>query len=84
MVGSYYFAAIISLGFVIVHTFSMIVAFNGFTDGRKVDQVMVPAIHILAAVPVRIQSDENFDVINYLYFFSIEVIKMAHFPISSV
>ncbi|KAG6478611.1 hypothetical protein ZIOFF_062054 [Zingiber officinale] len=42
--------AIISLGFVILHTFSMIIAFNGYADGRRVDQVMVPVIHILAAV----------------------------------
>ncbi|XP_042473654.1 gamma-secretase subunit APH1-like isoform X1 [Zingiber officinale] len=43
-------SAIISLVFVIIHTFSMIIAFNGYADGRKVDQVVVPVVHILAAV----------------------------------
>ncbi|PKA56269.1 Gamma-secretase subunit APH1-like [Apostasia shenzhenica] len=43
-------SAIISLGFSIIHTFSMVIAFNGYAEGRKSDQIFVPVIHIIAAI----------------------------------
>lgn len=43
-------SAIISLGFMIIHTFSMVIAFNAYAEGRKLDQIIIPIIHILAAV----------------------------------
>lgn len=49
-----YVAAIISLGFMIIHTFSMVIAFNAYAEGRKLDQIIIPIIHILAAVMVSI------------------------------
>ncbi|URE22841.1 Aph-1 protein [Musa troglodytarum] len=41
--------AIISLGFMIILTFSMVIAFNAYAEGSKLDQIIVPIIHILAA-----------------------------------
>lgn len=41
-------SAIISLAFVTIHTFSMVIAFNGFAEGNKIDQLIVPAIHLVA------------------------------------
>lgn len=45
-------AAIISLGFVMIHTFSMVIAFNGYSEGRKTDQVLIPILHGIAATTV--------------------------------
>ncbi|XP_071736258.1 gamma-secretase subunit APH1-like [Rutidosis leptorrhynchoides] len=41
-------SAIISLAFVTIHTFSMVIAFNGYAQGNKSDQLIVPAIHLIA------------------------------------
>lgn len=43
-------SAIISLGFGMIHTFSMVIAFNGYAEGRKTDQIFVPIVHLTAAV----------------------------------
>ncbi|KAL5703027.1 hypothetical protein ACHQM5_028171 [Ranunculus cassubicifolius] len=43
-------SAIISLGFVTIHTFSMVIAFNGYADGKRTDQIFVPAVHLVAAM----------------------------------
>ncbi|KAJ0973004.1 hypothetical protein J5N97_020963 [Dioscorea zingiberensis] len=43
-------SAIISLGFTIIHTFCMVIAFEGYTGGKKTDQVFVPIIHLIAAM----------------------------------
>jgi hypothetical protein len=45
-------AAIISLGFLVIHTFSMIIAFNGYGERKKSDQIFVPVVHLIAAVMV--------------------------------
>ncbi|KAM0875378.1 hypothetical protein ACQ4PT_036831 [Festuca glaucescens] len=42
--------AIISLGFLVIHTFSMIIAFNGYGERKKSDQIFVPVVHLIAAV----------------------------------
>ncbi|KAH9301854.1 hypothetical protein KI387_013437, partial [Taxus chinensis] len=43
-------AALISLGFLIIHTFSMVIAFNGYAEEKKVHQLFVPIIHLVAAI----------------------------------
>ncbi|ONK77265.1 uncharacterized protein A4U43_C02F4770 [Asparagus officinalis] len=43
-------SAIISLGFVMIHTFSMVIAFNGYAEGRKADQFIIPVIHTISAI----------------------------------
>uniref|UniRef100_A0A1D1YUQ2 Gamma-secretase subunit APH1-like n=1 Tax=Anthurium amnicola TaxID=1678845 RepID=A0A1D1YUQ2_9ARAE len=43
-------SALIALGFVLIHTFSMVIAFNGYAEGRKADQMFVPAVHLVAAM----------------------------------
>ncbi|CAH2059917.1 unnamed protein product [Thlaspi arvense] len=42
--------AIIALAFVTIHTFSMVIAFEGYAKGNKVDQVIVPVIHLAAGM----------------------------------
>ncbi|KAK7257869.1 hypothetical protein RIF29_32161 [Crotalaria pallida] len=43
-------SAIIALAFVTIHTFSMVIAFNGYAEGNKVDQYFVPTVHIVAGM----------------------------------
>ncbi|XP_039132977.1 gamma-secretase subunit APH1-like [Dioscorea cayenensis subsp. rotundata] len=43
-------SAIMSLGFTIIHTFCMVIAFEGYAGGTKTDQVFVPIIHLIAAM----------------------------------
>ncbi|XP_073014108.1 gamma-secretase subunit APH1-like [Typha latifolia] len=43
-------SAVISFGFVIIHAFSMVIAFNGYAEGRKSDQMFVPVVHAIASV----------------------------------
>ncbi|GJN19544.1 hypothetical protein PR202_gb06831 [Eleusine coracana subsp. coracana] len=44
------YLAIIALGFLVIHTFSMIIAFNGYGEKKKSDQIFVPVVHLAAAV----------------------------------
>ncbi|KAF4363309.1 hypothetical protein G4B88_011706 [Cannabis sativa] len=45
-------SAIIALAFVTIHTFSMVIAFNGYAEKNKVDQFFVPAVHLVAAMGI--------------------------------
>jgi hypothetical protein len=51
-----YFSALIALGFLVIHTFSMIIAFNAYDERKKSDQIFVPVVHMTAAVMVRTRS----------------------------
>ncbi|KAK8921568.1 Gamma-secretase subunit APH1-like [Platanthera zijinensis] len=43
-------SAIISLGFSMIHTSSMVIAFNGYAQKKKSDQIFVPVIHMIASI----------------------------------
>lgn len=43
-------SAMIALAFVTIHTFSMVIAFNGYEQGNKVDQLFVPIVHLGAGM----------------------------------
>ncbi|RLN08911.1 gamma-secretase subunit APH1-like [Panicum miliaceum] len=43
-------SSLIALGFLVIHTFSMIVAFNAYDERNKSDQIFVPVVHLTAAV----------------------------------
>ncbi|KAJ7980712.1 gamma-secretase subunit APH1-like [Quillaja saponaria] len=43
-------SAIIALAFVTIHTFSMVIAFNGYAEGNKSDQFFVPIVHLVAGM----------------------------------
>lgn len=49
-----------SLGFTIIHTFCMVIAFEGYAGGTKTDQVFVPIIHLIAAMLVRFSTSQIF------------------------
>ncbi|CAK9161126.1 unnamed protein product [Ilex paraguariensis] len=52
-------SAIIALAFVTIHTFSMVIAFNGYAEGNKFDQFFVPTVHLLAGMLNSFVEDEN-------------------------
>ena len=41
-------AAIIALAFTIIHAFSMVIAFNGYEEKNRVQQLFVPIVHLVA------------------------------------
>ncbi|KAL9275877.1 Gamma-secretase subunit APH1-like-like protein [Drosera capensis] len=41
-------SAFLALAFVTIHTFSMVIAFNGYAEANKVDQYFVPVVHLLS------------------------------------
>ncbi|CAI0397089.1 unnamed protein product [Linum tenue] len=43
-------SSIIALAFATIHTFSMVIAFNGYSEGNKVDQLFVPVVHLVAGM----------------------------------
>ncbi|CAN0923011.1 Gamma-secretase subunit APH1-like [Linum grandiflorum] len=43
-------SSMIALAFVTIHTFSMVIAFNGYAEGNKVDQIFVPSVHLVAGL----------------------------------
>ncbi|KNA06140.1 hypothetical protein SOVF_183830 [Spinacia oleracea] len=43
-------SAIIALAFVTIHTFSMVIAFNGYAESKRVDQYFVPVVHLIAGM----------------------------------
>ncbi|KAA8531389.1 hypothetical protein F0562_006115 [Nyssa sinensis] len=51
-------SAIIALAFVTIHTFSMVIAFNGYAEGNKVDQYFVPAVHLVTGIVWKDMVDE--------------------------
>ncbi|KAK9205990.1 hypothetical protein WN943_016261 [Citrus x changshan-huyou] len=46
-------SAIIALAFVTIHTFSMVIAFNGYAEGNTTDQYFVPVVHLVAGMVVK-------------------------------
>ncbi|KAK6943088.1 Gamma-secretase subunit Aph-1 [Dillenia turbinata] len=43
-------SSLIALAFVTIHSFSMVIAFNGYAEGKKVDQLFVPIVHMAAGL----------------------------------
>ncbi|XP_027119530.1 gamma-secretase subunit APH1-like [Coffea arabica] len=43
-------SSMIALAFVTIHTFSMVIAFNGYAEGNRVDQLIVPVVHLVAGM----------------------------------
>ncbi|PSS24078.1 Gamma-secretase subunit APH1-like [Actinidia chinensis var. chinensis] len=43
-------SAIIALAFTIIHAFSMVIAFNGYEEKYRVQQLFVPIIHLVAGI----------------------------------
>lgn len=57
--------ALTTLGFFLLHTFSMIIAFNGYTKLNRTQQLFVPVMHLGASLLVRSASCSSI-LIQYL------------------
>ncbi|KAK4390321.1 Gamma-secretase subunit APH1-like, partial [Sesamum angolense] len=43
-------SAMIALAFVTIHTFSMVIAFSGYSEGNRTDQYFAPVVHLAAGM----------------------------------
>ncbi|KAG6434687.1 hypothetical protein SASPL_106327 [Salvia splendens] len=64
-------SAIMALAFVTIHTFSMVIAFNGYSEGNKKDQYFAPVVHLAAGLFAKIcivlsEIDIHTHEINYI------------------
>nr|KJB27985.1 hypothetical protein B456_005G020200 [Gossypium raimondii] len=71
-------SAIIALAFVTVHTFSMVIAFNGYAEGNKVDQLFVPSVHLAAGMMTMINFAYGGCVIGIPLLFLMAILTVMH------
>ncbi|KAL4312543.1 hypothetical protein GQ457_01G034430 [Hibiscus cannabinus] len=71
-------SAIIALAFATVHTFSMVIAFNGYAEGNKVDQVFVPSVHLAAGMMTLINFAYDGCVIGIPLLFLMVILTLLH------
>ncbi|GMI64396.1 APH-1 [Hibiscus trionum] len=71
-------SAIIALAFVTVHTFSMVIAFNGYAEGNKVDQYFVPSVHLAAGMMTLINFAYDGCIIGTPLLFLMAVLTLMH------
>ncbi|XVE84598.1 hypothetical protein DITRI_Ditri17bG0025600 [Diplodiscus trichospermus] len=69
---------IIALAFVTVHTFSMVIAFNGYAEGNKVDQLFVPSVHLAAGMMTLINFASGCCIIGIPLLFSMAFLTLLH------
>ncbi|XP_065869380.1 gamma-secretase subunit APH1-like [Euphorbia lathyris] len=71
-------SAIIALAFVTIHTFSMVIAFNGYAEGNKVDQYFVPAVHLLAALLTLVNLASGGCVVGIPLLYLVAILTLMH------
>ncbi|TXG72852.1 hypothetical protein EZV62_001431 [Acer yangbiense] len=71
-------SAQIALAFVTIHTFSMVIAFNGYAQGNKVDQYFVPAIHLVAGMVTLVNFASGGCVIGIPILYLMAVLTLIH------
>lgn len=71
-------SALIALAFVTIHTFSMVIAFNGYAEGNKVDQLFVPVVHMVAGMVTLINLASGGCVIGIPLLYFLAVLTMMH------
>ncbi|KAK3204461.1 hypothetical protein Dsin_018507 [Dipteronia sinensis] len=71
-------SAQIALAFVTIHTFSMVIAFNGYAQGNKVDQYFVPAIHLVAGMVTLVNFASGGCVIGIPILYLVAVLTLIH------
>ncbi|XP_004309614.1 PREDICTED: gamma-secretase subunit APH1-like isoform 2 [Fragaria vesca subsp. vesca] len=71
-------SAIIALAFVTIHTFSMVIAFNGYAEGSKVDQIVVPLVHLVAGMVTLVNFASGGCIIGIPLLYFIAVFTLLH------
>ncbi|EXB68655.1 Gamma-secretase subunit APH1-like protein [Morus notabilis] len=70
--------AIIALAFVTIHTFSMVIAFNGYAESNKVDQLFVPIVHLVAAMVTLVNFTSGGCVIGIPLVYIVAILTLLH------
>ncbi|KAI3465138.1 hypothetical protein Pfo_021801 [Paulownia fortunei] len=71
-------SAIIALAFVTIHTFSMVIAFNGYSEGNRMDQYFVPVVHLAAGMLTLINLASGGCIIGIPLLYGIAILTLAH------
>ncbi|XP_077212020.1 gamma-secretase subunit APH1-like protein [Tasmannia lanceolata] len=71
-------SATIALGFVTIHTFSMVIAFNGYAEGKKTDQIFVPIVHLVAALATLINVAPGGCIIGVPVLYFMAILTLLH------
>lgn len=71
-------SAIIALAFVTIHTFSMVIAFNGYAEGTKVDQYFVPIIHMVAGLATLVNLTDGGCKIGIPLLYFMAILTLGH------
>lgn len=71
-------SAIIALAFVTIHTFSMVIAFNGYSEGKKVEQYFVPVIHLAAGLVTLVNFASGGCVIGIPLLYIMAILTLIH------
>ncbi|XP_011026392.1 PREDICTED: gamma-secretase subunit APH1-like [Populus euphratica] len=71
-------SAIIALAFVTIHTLSMVIAFNGYAEGNKVDQYFVPAVHLVAGMVTLVNFASGGCVVGIPLLYFMTVLTVLH------
>jgi hypothetical protein len=71
-------SAIIALAFVTIHTFSMVIAFNGYAEGNKVDRYFVPIVHVVAGMVTMINLAPGGCVVGIPLLYFIAILTLVH------
>ncbi|KAK4566775.1 hypothetical protein RGQ29_002862 [Quercus rubra] len=71
-------SAIIALAFVTIHTFSMVIAFNGYAEGNKVDQLFVPLVHLAAGLVTLVNFASGGCIVSIPLLYFIAILTLIH------
>ncbi|PON74887.1 Gamma-secretase subunit [Parasponia andersonii] len=71
-------SAIIALAFVTIHTFSMVIAFNGYAERNKVDQYFVPIVHLVAAMGTLVNFASGGCIIGIPILYFVTILTLLH------
>lgn len=71
-------SSLTSLAFVTIHTFSMVIAFSGYSEGNKTDQYFAPVVHITAGFLTLINLASGGCVVGIPLVFVVAILTLAH------
>ncbi|KAL8490335.1 hypothetical protein ACS0TY_025523 [Phlomoides rotata] len=71
-------SAIIALAFVTIHTFSMVIAFSGYSEGNKKDQYFAPIVHLAAGMMTLTNLASGGCVIGIPLLYGMAILTLAH------
>ncbi|XP_057546901.1 gamma-secretase subunit APH1-like isoform X1 [Amaranthus tricolor] len=71
-------SAFIALAFVTIHTFSMVIAFNGYAESKRLDQYFVPIVHLIAGMLTLINFSPGGCIISIPLLYFMAVLTLMH------